>query len=355
MLARFHDPRFIAAVIPSRRLLLFFAAMLVLMAATSLPLLSADPMETDSDATDIEEQRLAELRRNPPADALPEQTFAILPRTLFTEPGTNDEPDLSQFLVLGQYRDLYVMSRRQKTIWSVSAAGKTEVIYRDQRQGLLDFTDFTLLQNGLLALADQPRQAVFLFQQRRFFKGLGLHDNRRLFPSPRAVCTNSDRSLLGVLDAARNRGFVFSATGQLIAELSGPLEPCFFQNELVRTQVSGNRVQVSLVKKSGGTESLFVGEASPGCVLLDAQVAGAVGSALIVVCRQGKGDEDHPVWSRVFIYRAGTVRSGSIFPHLRLHSGSPKAYTVLEADNTLSLIDLDQHPDGIAIRSFRLP
>ncbi|HNV69838.1 MAG TPA: hypothetical protein PKO06_09085, partial [Candidatus Ozemobacteraceae bacterium] len=161
--------------------------------------------------------------------------------------------------------------------------------------------------------------------------------------------------LLGVIDSARNRSFVFSQTGQLLSELSGPTEACFYQNELVQLQISGNRVHARVIKRGGSTDSLFTAETTPGNVWLDAQAIGAIGSTLVVIGRQGQGDEDHPVWSRVLVYRQGTVRSCSVIPHLGLHAGSPKSYTLLTVDGAQSLIDLDQHPEGIAVRAFRLP
>ncbi len=297
---------------------------------------------------------LSGLSTRRPADAIDWQPLTALPAA----PDGIEETLQAPGLVVSADGTPYLLEPHERRISLLDpATGRLSLSARDTVPGLIEIADAAVLADGGLALADNRRQAVHLFRSFRHAATVGLIGERRLFRFIRHVFPLPG-GRFGVTDSGANRSFLFSAGGDLVAELPGTVEPVWLAGSLVRLVSDDHQVRALAVDPSTGREtSLFTYAPPPGQIPLDARVIGtaAGGSELAVLVSEGAGDADHPAWSRVLRYRAGALRTASVLPDLSFDLSGKRSCILTDRGGQALLIALRASTAGTGLFAARLP
>jgi hypothetical protein len=233
--------------------------------------------------------------------------------------------------------------------------GSVSVVLRDQKPGLIQFADFAWLQGGRVAIGDNSRQAILLFNNKRFSRILGRIGERHLFGYIRFLFANPEGDRFGVCDTMKKCTYLFAADGRLLAEQPGIVAPCFFQKSLVSLRQSEKELLVELVDPVTRSSRTLLGyHPQPGRIVLDAWAVGSDGDQLVMVVYEGIGDEDHLDLAKVVIYRDGQMRVETFPPTLDLDLDLVRPYGLLRAGPRLWLVELLAGDGSLTLRGWQL-
>lgn len=331
--------------------------------ATPPPALQTPPTQSPKPAVEAESDLadpdgvLANLEASRPADAIDWKPVAALPESAQTQAGP-DEAMKSPGLIVSAGGETFLLEPREREISALDpVSGRLTLFSRDRSPGLIRMADAAVLGNDGLVLADNGRQAVYIFRSLRHAATIGLIGERRLFRFIRSVFALPD-GRFAVTDAGANHSFLFTPAGELQAEIEGTVEPVWFAGKFVRLMTDENRVRAVAVDPGSGRESpLFTYTPPPGQVPLDARGVGtaASGNELAVLVSEGKGDADHPAWSRVLRYRAGAIRMASVLPDLSFDLAGRRSCVLTDHGGDAKLLAIRQTSAGIGIFAADLP
>ncbi len=236
-----------------------------------------------------------------------------------------------------------------------SATGSRTVLLRDRKRGLLHFTDFAMMKDQTVALADNTRNAVYLFKQRRFLRTLGQIGERKLFSHIRYIFADPAGSRLAVYDSARNRTYVCNVEGKLLFEMPLSAEPIFFGNSLIHLEKTDKSVRVD-VHDTVLRSSRALGRYTPkeGNIILDAWVAGCVDNRLFMVVYEGIGDEDHLDYAKLVTLHDGVITVRLLPPSTDLETDVARRFLVARIAGRYQLLEPFFTGEGVAIRGFGL-
>lgn len=255
------------------------------------------------------------------------------------------------FSTWGKY--LLCLDSVEGKILGLSQGSPQPEVFLKDTMGRIHMVDFARMAGQTVALADNSRKAVFLFNNQRFQKVLGLLEDRFLFQFIRHLFANEDGTQLGVSDSAKSRSYVFDLAGNLLWETAGAVEPAFYGGGLVALRKQESEVLVDVVN-SFGARNLFLYQAAPGNIVLDAWVAGTRGKVLVLVVSEGRGNEDLPDVTKVIVYDPGKIKNLAI-PHMADHEVAfRRPYVLAGVGNALFLLTPDLREDGLAFKSFSL-
>lgn len=315
------------------------------------PTVEAEPDLADPDGV------LADLETRRPADAINWKPVVALPDSVHAQAGL-EETAKSPGLFVSAGGEPFLLEPRERQISALDpASGRLTLFSRDRSPGLIEMADAAVLDNESLVLADNCRQAVYLFRAFRHAATIGLVGERRLFRFIRHVFALPD-GRFAVSDAGANHSFVFGPAGEILAEIDGTVEPVWLSGKFVRLVTDEKQVRALAVDPASGRESsLFTYTPSSGRIPLDARAVGTAvsGDELVVVVSEGTGDADHPAWSRVLRYRAGAIRMASVLPDLSFDLAGRRSYVLTERGGTAKLLALRQISAGIGIFAAALP
>lgn len=305
----------------------------------------ADP---DGVLAGLESRRPADAIDWRPVTALPESTSGHdVPGEAMKTPG----------LLVSPGGETFLLEPRERRISLVDpATGRLTVFARDASPGLIETADAAVLSDGSLILADNSRQAVYLFKSFRHAATIGLIGERRLFRFIRHVFALPD-GRFGVTDTGANRSFLFSSAGDLQLELSGIVEPVWVAGKLVRLVTDERRVKAIAIDPATGRESpIFTYDPPAGHVPLDARAIGtaASGNELDILVSEGAGDADHLAWSRVLRYRSGTLQTASVLPDLSFDLSGRRSCVLADRGGTARLVSLRQTAAGTGLFTAEL-
>lgn len=294
---------------------------------------------------------LAGLEKRRPADAIDWQPIAALSETANGHDGFG-EAMKAPGLVVSPGGETFFLEPRERRISLVDPAnGQMSVFTRDTSPGLIEVADAAVLSDGSLVLADNSRQAVFLFKNFRHAATAGLVGERRLFRFIRHVFALPD-GRFGVTDTGADRSFIFSSAGDLLSELNGVVEPVWLAGKLVRLVTDDRRVRAVSVDPATGRESpLFTYNPPAGQIPLDARAIGttASGNELAILVSEGIGNADNLAWSRVLRYRAGTLRTASVLPDLSFDLSGRRSCIMTDLGGTAKLVSIRQATSGTGL------
>ncbi|GAB4266782.1 MAG: hypothetical protein Kow0029_00750 [Candidatus Rifleibacteriota bacterium] len=212
------------------------------------------------------------------------------------------------------------------------------------------FDDFSFLRNDLLVIADNSRNALLFFKNNRFDRNIGFDGNRILFRHIDFIESDRLGRYIAVYDSGRDTTYVFSEEGQLIWEISGRTEPCFYGNSLIRFDKSDNTLSVQRVSDiTRDPVSLATYSCQAGNIILDAWTAGTSGGQLIIVVYEGRGDEDHLDYAKLLIIKDQSIKTQRFRPNLDLRLSLNVPYRLLMTRKGLELITARIVDDGIEI------
>ncbi|HOT29168.1 MAG TPA: hypothetical protein PLU72_13365 [Candidatus Ozemobacteraceae bacterium] len=315
------------------------------------PTVEAEPDLADPDGV------LADLETRRPADAIDWKPVVSLPDTAHAQTGP-EEAAKSPGLLVSAGGEPFLLEPRERQISALDpASGRLTLFSRDRSPGLIETADAAVLGNEGLALADNSRQAVYLFRAFRHAATIGLVGERRLFRYIRHLFALPD-GRFAVSDAGANRSFLFGPAGEVLAEIDGTIEPVWLGGKFVRLFTDEKRVRAVAVDPGSGRESpLFTYTPTSGRLPLDARAVGTAGSGneLVVLVSEGTGDADHPAWSRVLRYRAGALRMASVLPDLSFDLAGRRSCVLIDHGGTANLLALRQTSAGIGIFAADLP
>lgn len=309
------------------------------------PTVEAEPDLADPDGV------LADLEARRPADAIDWKPVIALPDSVHAQAGS-EEMVKSPGLLVSASGEPFLLEPRERQISALDpASGRLTPFSRDRSPGLIEIADAAVLDYESLVLADNSRQAVYLFRAFRHAATIGLVGERRLFRFIRHVFALPD-GRFAVSDAGANRSFVFGPDGGILAEIDGTVEPVWLAGKFVRLVTDEKQVRALAVDPASGRESsLFTYTPSSGRIPLDARAVGTAvsGNELVVLVSEGTGDADNPAWSRVLLYRAGAIRTASVLPDLSFDLAGRRSCVLTERGGTAKLLALRQTSAGIGI------
>ncbi len=268
--------------------------------------------------------------------------------------------DAEQFYSLSvTEKEILILDALRRRVLSFSTdAGNVRTYLRDPR-GLINISDFAVLAENTVAIADNTRHAVYFFRNNRFSRAVGLIEDRELFQFIQHIFADETGRMLGVYDSAKNRSFVFDLSGNLLWEVPGPAQPSFFQGNLVRVIKNDKRVQLFSVSREGNRirEIINYSPREPN-IVLDAWVAGAESDLIVFAVTEGKGNEDQPDMTRVIALRGNKFTSGEIPASLDLDPTVKKPFRLFRR-NRIPLPSRDggvpvNRPDGDALAGLIL-
>ena len=313
-------------------------------------------IETEPDLADPDGV-LADLETRRPADAIDWKPVVMLPDSAHT-PASPEEAVKSPGLLVSAGGEPFLLEPRERQISALDpASGRLTLFSRDRSPGLIETADAAVLGNDALALADNGRQAVYLFRAFRHAATIGLAGERRLFRYIRHVFALPD-GRFAVSDAGANRSFLFGPAGEVLAEIDGTVEPVWLAGKFVRLITDEKRVRAVAVDPGSGRESpLFTYTPPAGRLPLDARAVGTAGAGteLAVLVSEGMGDADHPAWSRILRYRAGALRTASVLPDLSFDLAGRRSCVLINRGGTVKLLALRQASAGIGLFAADLP
>lgn len=229
----------------------------------------------------------------------------------------------------------------------------------DRPRALLQISDFAIPGPDLLALADNSRQALYLFEKGRFRKGVRDLDGRALFRHIQYLWADAQSGRIGVYDSGRNRTLVFATDGTLLTEVSEKYEPVFWNGLLVRLEKQETSLIVfglDIGQAAKPVERrLFTIATTGGRMLLDAWGAGTAGPRLVLVTYEARDDEDHPDGGRVLLLGEGGSETRPIRMNLDLELVLRRPFATVRRDGADWLIEALPTETGPAIYGFRLP
>ncbi|NLI78072.1 MAG: hypothetical protein GX442_16765 [Candidatus Riflebacteria bacterium] len=295
------------------------------------------------------------LAARPPADAVPWKPVATLGEGKDLVPA---DPAAAPSLFVGAGGEPFLLEPRQRRISRLDpVSGQRVVFARDDSPGLLDIADAAVLPGDRLVLADNRRQAVFLFQAFRHTATIGLLGERRLFRFIRHVFALPD-GRFGVADSGGDRSFLFSPAGDLQAEVRGVVEPVWLNGRFVRLVAEDRQVRAVAVDPATGAEApLFTYRPPAGQVPLDARLIGTAPAAgeLAVLVDEGVGDADHPAWSRVLRFRAGRLQTASVLPDLSFDPAGRRSCALVGKGGPARLLAIRETGSGTGLFAADLP
>lgn len=301
---------------------------------------------------------LAGLAARPPADAVPWKSVVTLGEGKEHAPADPAGAVASPALLVGPDGEPLLLEPRRRRISRLDPlTGQLSVFARDNSPGLLEIADAAVLPGDRLVLADNRRQAVFLFQAFRHAATVGLLGERRLFRFIRHVFALPD-GRFGVADSGGDRSFLFSPAGELQAEVRGVVEPAWLNGRFVRLVTDDRQVRAVVVDPASGAEApLFTYRPPAGQVPLDARLIGTAPAAgeLAVLVDEGVGDADHPAWSRVLRYRAGRLQTASVLPDLSFDPAGRRSCVLVGKGGPARLLAIRETGSGTGLFAADLP
>jgi len=323
-------------------------------AATAAPQMLVQPAPVII-ATQIEpadpDGVLADLEARKPADAVDWRPIAALPEVSTTSAlpgGSQKAPELC----VSPAGDVFLLDAGERHIFRIDThTGALNPIAQDRSPGLIEMADAAILRDGSLVIADNSRQAVFLFRNYRHIATLGLMGERMLFRFIRHVFPLPDGGF-AVTDSGANRTFTFDSAGELRCEIPGTVEPLLYDGKFIRLVISEKAVRgVALDPATGRETPVFGYEPPAGRLALDAQAVGAgvTGKDLTVIVSEGEGNADHTAWSRVIRLKNGSMRTASVLPDLTFDLSGRRTCVMTNLGGSPKCISLRQTLTGTGL------
>ncbi|MBF0501872.1 MAG: hypothetical protein HQM09_17170 [Candidatus Riflebacteria bacterium] len=250
---------------------------------------------------------------------------------------------------------MFLDSQKGVIFTSADARSLPDSYVTDEPRHLLRMSDFAMISSERLAIADNTRQSVFIFRDRRFEKAITEIDGRALFRNILYIWAEKNGNRLGVYDSGRDRTLVFDVGGNLLAERPGKFEPLFWRQRLIQLKKEERGVSVHSVDPVTGKDNVIFSYVSPsGRLLLDAWGAGALGDEFVIVVYEGAQDEDHPAGGRALRFSQAGPLETVIRMTFDMELGLRRHFSLLAREGRIYLLEAHPTDEETSILGYQL-
>ncbi len=252
---------------------------------------------------------------------------------------------------------IYFMDQAGYSVFKIRPqTGKYEIFSTDYGQKNIKMEDFGLLSGNSIVLSDNSRQSLLFFENNRLKEVKSLENDRVLFRHIDFVESDVLGRKIAVYDSGRNRTVLLDSHGKSLWNREGKMEPCFYGASVLNLEKADKGIAVNIISELSRTPRLLDKYyCKEGNIVLDAWIAGTFRGTLVMVVYEGKGDEDHPDYAKVVLFKDGKQRVVEFKPFMDFRLGLVTPFRLLLSRNGLKLITARLLESGIEIIGSELP